>query len=95
MGAGKSVPEFLSEKKKWANKGNDKQYVNESPKHSTSLISLPNFVPNFKILNQVVPEKTLTEKINRQKNIVTEKAKTINRTYFVCRGYNDDAVANV
>ena len=79
MGAGKSVPEFfVREKEKRTNKGTDKQYVNGSSKHSTTLISLTNCVPNFKILNQVVPEKSLTKKINRQTDIVTEKAKTIN-----------------
>ena len=44
--------------------------------------SLTSFVPNFRILTQVVAEKSLTEKkftdkrINRQTNIITEKAKT-------------------
>ena len=45
--------------------------------------SLSSFVPNFRILTQVVAEKSLTEKkftdrqTERQKNIITEKAKTI------------------
>ena len=30
-------------------------------------MSLPSFVPNFKILGQVVPEKSLTEKFVREK----------------------------
>ena len=37
MGAGKSVPEyFVREKEKWTYKGTDKQYVNDSVKHSTT-----------------------------------------------------------
>ena len=45
------------------------------------------FVPNFKILSQVVSEKSLTEKkftdrqTDRQTNIRTEKAKTIYSLY--------------
>ena len=41
------------------------------------------FVPNFKILSQVVPEKSLTEKkfTDTQTNIRTEKAKTIYPLY--------------
>ena len=45
------------------------------------------FVPNFKILGQVVSEKSLTEKkftdrqTDRQTNIRTEKAKTIYPLY--------------
>ena len=45
------------------------------------------FVPNFKILSQVVSEKSLTEKkftdrqTDRQTNIRTEKAKTIYPLY--------------
>ena len=41
------------------------------------------FVPNFKILSQVVSEKSLTEKkfTDRQTNILTEKAKTIYPLY--------------
>ena len=40
-------------------------------------------VPNFKILSQVVSEKSLTEKkfTDKQTNIVTEKAKTIYPLY--------------
>ena len=39
-------------------------------------------VTNFKILSQVVSEKSLTEKkVYKQTNIVTEKAKTIYRLY--------------
>ena len=43
-------------------------------------MSYPMFVPNFKILNAVVHEKSFTEKslhTNTQTNIVTEKTKTI------------------
>ena len=41
------------------------------------------FVPNFKILSKVVPEKSLTEKkfTDRQTNILTEKAKSIYAPY--------------
>ena len=41
------------------------------------------FVPNFKILGQVVSEKSLTEKkfTDRHTNIRTEKAKTIYPLY--------------
>ena len=40
-------------------------------------LSLPNFVPNFKILSQVVPEKSLTEKklTDRYTNIFFRKGK--------------------
>ena len=43
---------------------------------------LSSFAPNFRILTQVVAEKSLTEKntdrqTNKQTNIITEKAKTI------------------
>ena len=52
--------------------------------------SLSSFVLNFRILSQVVAEKSLTEKkfTDRQKNIVTEKAKTINPLYTSYQGYN-------
>ena len=44
-------------------------------------------VPNIKILSQVVSEKSLTEKkVNRQTNIVTEKAKTIYPLYTLYAG---------
>ena len=48
--------------------------------------SLPSFVPNFRILTQVVAEKSMTEKkvyrqTDRQTNIITEKAKTIYPLY--------------
>ena len=62
--------------------------------------SLSSFVPNFRILTQVVAEKSLTEKkkftdrhtnqqTDRQTNIITEKAKTINPLYTSYRGYNN------
>ena len=57
----KSLTEnFVREKEKWTNEGTDNQYVAESQIHSTT--SLPSFVPNFRILSQVVPEKSFTEK---------------------------------
>ena len=45
-------------------------------------------IPNSKILSQVVSEKSLTEKkfINRQTNIVTEKAKTLYPLYTLYAG---------
>ena len=51
--------------------------------------SLSSFVPNFRILSQLVAEKSLTEKkvyrqTDTQTNIATEKAKTIYpHIYFV------------
>ena len=44
--------------KKWTNKGTDKQYVADFFIHSTTSYLM--FVTNFKILGQVVPEKSLT-----------------------------------
>ena len=76
IGAEKSTTEiFIGEKK--MNKGTDKQYeaVFFFVKQYNS--SLPSFVPYFIILSQVVAEKSLTEKVYKQTNIVTEKAKTI------------------
>ena len=59
--------------------------------------SLSSFVPNFRILTQVVAEKSLTDKkftdrqtnqqTDRQTNIITEKAKTIYPLYTSYRGY--------
>ena len=58
--------------------------------------SLSSFVPNYRILTQVVAEKSLTEKkvyrqtdrqTDRQTNIITEKAKTIYPLYTSHRGY--------
>ena len=58
-------------------------------------LSVPNFVPNFKTLSQVVPEKSLIEKkVNRQNCDIKDKNK-FTPIYFVCRVYNDAAVANV
>ena len=76
--AEQSVTEnFVREKEKWTNKGTDKQHV-----ATQYNLSLPSFVPNIKILGQVVPEKSLTEKkLYRQTNICTEKAKTIYPLY--------------
>ena len=41
--------------------------------HSTYNLSLPSFVPNFMILGQVVPEKSLTEIFVREKEKWTNK----------------------
>ena len=46
----------VTEKGKWINIGTDKQYVADSFIYSTTF-SLPNFVLNFKLLCQVVPDK--------------------------------------
>ena len=53
--------------------------------------SLSSFVPNFRILIQVVAEKSLTEKslqtdrqTKKQANTITEKAKTIYPLYILC-----------
>ena len=60
--------------------------------------SLSSFVPNFRILTQVVAEKSLTEKkvyrqtdrqTDKQTNIITEKAKTIYPYILRTRGYNN------
>ena len=58
--------------------------------------SLSSFVPNFRILTQVVAEKSLTEKkkftnkqTDRQTNIITEKAKAIYPLNTLYRGYKD------
>ena len=55
--------------------------------------SLSSFVLNFRILTQVVAEKSLTEKKSlqtdkqtKQTNTITEKAKTIYRLYTSYRG---------
>ena len=73
---------FVREKEKWTNKGTDRQYV------ADSFLSLPSFVPNFKILSQVVPEKSLTGK-KVYKHTHTEKAETIYPLYTsYTRGIN-------
>ena len=63
----------------------------------TEKIFTDRHVPNFRILTQVVAEKSLTEKkftdgqtdrqTDRQTNIITEKAKTIYPLYTSYRGY--------
>ena len=56
------------------NQETDKQYVAVFVTQYNS--SLSSFVPNFRILSQVVAEKDLTEnKVYRQTNIITKKAK--------------------
>ena len=53
-------------------------------------LSLPSFVPNFKILGQVVPEKSLTEKkVYKHTNTQThgKNKNYIPPIYFVYRGY--------
>ena len=54
------------------------------------------FVPNFKILSQVVSEKSLTEKkfTDTQANIRTEKAKTIYPLYTSYAGGINMKISN-
>ena len=53
---------FIGEKEKWTNKGNDKQQHADSLFFTQYNKSYPTFVPNFKILGAVVPEKSLTQR---------------------------------
>ena len=54
---------LIGEKVKWTNKGNDKQQHADSLFHNTTSRT-QKFVPNFKILGAVVPEKSLTQRIS-------------------------------
>ena len=74
-----SVKIFTGKKEKWTNKGTDKQYV--AVFVTQYYPSLTSFVPNFRVLSQVVAEKSsqtdsqfTNRQTNRQTNIVTEKA---------------------
>ena len=51
---------LTGKKEKWTNKGTDKQYLAEFFYTQYNLSYLM-FVPNFKILGQVVPKKSLTK----------------------------------
>ena len=73
----------IRQKEKWTNKGNDKQ------EEADSLLHNKTFVPNFKILGSVVPEKSFTKKKFTQTHIVTEKTKTTYPLYTVVPRYND------
>ena len=53
---------FIGEKEKLPNKGTDMQYVAVLFIVTQYNSSLSSFVPNFRILSQVVAEKCLTEK---------------------------------
>ena len=65
MGAEKSVTEIsIGEKEKLRNKGTDKQYVAVFFFVTQYISSLSSFVPNFRIISQVVAEKSLTEKMS-------------------------------
>ena len=70
IGAEKSMTQIsIGENEKWTNNGTDKPYVAVFVTQYNS--SLSSFVPNFRILTQVVAEKSLTEKslqTNRQTN---------------------------
>ena len=60
--AGKSENEnSIGGKEKWTNKGKDKQQGADSLLHNTTSHT-KHFVPNFKILGVVVPDKSLTKK---------------------------------
>ena len=84
--AEKSVTEtFVREKEKWTNKGTDKQYVADSLIHITTC----HYQALYKILGQVIPEKSLMEKslhTHIHTNIVTEKGKTIYPLYTLYTG---------
>ena len=69
------MEKFIGKKEKWINKGTDKEYVADSFNTQYNL-SYPKFVQNFRVLSQVVPEKSLTEK-SEHTHKHTEKAKTI------------------
>ena len=73
----------IRQKEKWTNKGNDKQ------EEADSLLHIKTFVPNFKILGSVVPEKSFTKRKFTQTHIVTEKTKTTYPLYTVVPRYND------
>ena len=61
IGTKKSATEiFIGEKEILTNKGTDKQYATVFVTQYN--LSLSSFVPNFRILTQVVAEKSLTEK---------------------------------
>ena len=63
IGAVKSLTEIsIREKEKWTNEGTDMQYVDVFVTQNNS--SLWSFVPNFRILTQVVAEKSLTIKMS-------------------------------
>ena len=47
------------------------------------------FVPNFKILGQAVPEKSLTQKMLTDRQPYWKGKNYIPPIYFVYRGYND------
>ena len=51
---------FHQRERKWTNKGTDKQY--DAFFVTQYNLSLSSFIPNFRILTQVVAEKSLTEK---------------------------------
>ena len=63
IGAEKSVTEiFVGEKEKQINKGTNNQYVTVFVTQYN--VSLSSFVPKFRILPQVVSEKSLTENVS-------------------------------
>ena len=88
------MEQIIGKKENWSNKGTDKPYVTDSLIHITSYnLSYLMFVPNFKILGQAVPGKSLTEKkVYTQTDNSYRKGKTIHPLYpiyFIYRGYNE------
>ena len=56
---------FIGKKEKWTNKGTASHII-----HTEYNLSYLMFVPNVKILDQAVPEKSLTKKkVNRQTSL--------------------------
>ena len=65
------MEKIIGKKQKWTNKETGKPYVADSLIHTYNLSYLM-FVPNFKILGQAVPKKSLTKKsyqIDRQTSL--------------------------
>ena len=61
----------------------DKQYVVDSLLHCV-VQSYPMFVPNFKILSQVVSEKSLTEKKLTNMQTYKQKKQKLYTPYILC-----------
>ena len=65
---------FTGEKEKWTNKGKDKHEDADFVLHYALYNkSYPMFVPNFKILGAVFPEKSLTKKKFTHRHTHTDK----------------------
>ena len=81
------MEKFIGKKEKRTNKGTESHII-----HTEYNLSYLMFVSNVKILDQAVPEKSLTKKkmlTDRQTDILTEKAKKNLHTSFTGpRDYN-------